>query len=291
MFQLQIIPKLNFYGFSREQSMCIKITDEESGNAGQETFYHPCFQRGRPDLLKNLQRKPRENDKRKRKKSKVDDVDMLQEKIGTLEQENADMEMTIRRLEESSSLSKMAIQKLEYQQSAKDMTLDSMKNHIDRLEAKLNALVNHQQQFQNNRNHWQEQQQEQQQYHRNNSLSSNPSPVATAPTLQRGPAPAALGPAPSLAQGPTLAPHPSKKKFDDSSNHINDLGTSSSSSSSNNNDNNKDNSNNNNGFGQFRDASLDLLLTRDTSVLSRENSMMNWLSRLNSRWRQQAMSY
>lgn len=244
--------QLNFYGFSREQSMCIKITEEEAGSAGQETFYHPFFQRGRPDLLKNLQRKSRDGDKRKRKKPKVDDVDMLQEKINNLEHENADMEMTIRRLEDTASMSKMAIKKLEYQQSAKDMTLDSMKNHIDRLEQQLNALVNYQ-----HRHHHQQQQ--------NNSTGGNrhhhqqqQQSSAPAPSLALH---AAAPLAPPPVSGPTLAPHPNKKQFQEAD-EVNDFPTAGPTE---------------------RENSLDMFLARDTSSLSRETSMMNWLSRLGSR--------
>lgn len=247
--------QLNFYGFAREQSIAIKINDEDTG-VGQETFYHQYFQRGRPDLLKHLQRKSRDGGKMKRKKPKTDNVNQLEEKINALEQENADMEMTIHRLEESTSISRMAIKELEYQQSAKDMTLGSMKNHIDRLECQLNAILNLQQQAYSSYHH--QQQGQISNVRATSVLDSGRHEEAKAGTQ-----------AAVVANGPTLAPHPKKKKFNDqcnlrSSAPYNNTHQSSASSSG----------------GLMEEPNLDLF--RDSSVLYRDTSMMNWLSRLSS---------
>jgi len=130
--------QLNFYGFTREQSMTIKVSDLNSLAVGQETFFHQNFQRGRPDLLKNLQRRSTDTkNSKKRKKPRTDpDVSFLHGRIENLEDTTKEMLSTMKQMRDDSYASVAAIQNLN---SAKDEKISSLERRIEWLERSLTS--------------------------------------------------------------------------------------------------------------------------------------------------------
>lgn len=131
--------QLNFYGFTREQSMTIKVSDLNSLAVGQETFFHQNFQRGRPDLLKNLQRRSSDTkNSKKRKKPRTDgDVSFLQHKIEGLEETAKEMMATMKQLRDESYANSGAIRNLQNLNAAKDEKIASLEKRIEWLERRL----------------------------------------------------------------------------------------------------------------------------------------------------------
>lgn len=133
--------QLNFYGFTREQSMTIKVSDLNSLAVGQETFYHQFFQRGRPDLLKNLQRRSTDTkNSKKRKKPRTDgDISFLQGRIENLEETAKEMMATMKQMRDDSFASASAIQNLRNLNSAKDEKIGALERRIEWLERRVSA--------------------------------------------------------------------------------------------------------------------------------------------------------
>ncbi|CAB9502013.1 shock factor protein [Seminavis robusta] len=133
--------QLNFYGFTREQSMTIKVSDLNSLAVGQETFYHQNFQRNRPDLLKNLQRKSSDNkNAKKRKKPRTDaDVGYLQGRMESMEETTKEMLSTIKLMREENFASVAAIRDLQNVNAAKDEKIGALEKRIEWLERRLTS--------------------------------------------------------------------------------------------------------------------------------------------------------
>lgn len=133
--------QLNFYGFTREQSMTIKVSDLSSLAVGQETFYHQHFQRGRPDLLKNLQRRSTDTkNSKKRKKPRIEgDVNFLQGRLETLEDTTKEMLATMKQMRDDSFTSASAIRDLQNLNAAKDEKISALEKRIDWLERRLST--------------------------------------------------------------------------------------------------------------------------------------------------------
>jgi HSF-type DNA-binding len=131
--------QLNFYGFTREQSMTIKVHDLSSLAVGQETFHHDFFQRGRPDLLKNLQRKSTDNKNiKKRKKPRTgDSAGFLEGRIESLEDTTKELLSTVTILREENCASMNAIIDLQNRNAAKDGRIDDLEKRIEWLERRL----------------------------------------------------------------------------------------------------------------------------------------------------------
>jgi len=132
---------LNFYGFTREQSMTIKVSDLNSLAVGQETFYHQHFQRGRPDLLKNLQRRSTDNkNSKKRKKPRTEgDVSFLHGRIEAMEETTKEMMATMKQMRDESFAAAAAIQNLQNLNAAKDEKISALEKRIDWLERRLSS--------------------------------------------------------------------------------------------------------------------------------------------------------
>jgi len=133
--------QLNFYGFTREQSMTIKVSDLNSLAVGQETFYHQHFQRGRPDLLKNLQRRSTDNkNSKKRKKPRTEgDVSFLHGRIEAMEETTKEMMATMKQMRDESFAAAAAIQNLQNLNAAKDEKISALEKRIDWLERRLSS--------------------------------------------------------------------------------------------------------------------------------------------------------
>jgi len=154
VFAAQVIPQyydhnnyssftrqLNFYGFTREQSMTIKVTDLNSLAVGQETFYHQHFQRDRPDLLKNLQRRSTDSkNSKKRKKARTDggaDVSFLQGRVEAMEETAKEMLTTMKQMRDDSFVAASAIQNLQNANAVKDRTISALEKRITLLERQI----------------------------------------------------------------------------------------------------------------------------------------------------------
>jgi hypothetical protein len=131
--------QLNFYGFTREQSMTIKVSDLNSLAVGQETFHHQHFQRGRPDLLKNLQRRSTDTKStKKRKKPRLDgEAGFIQARIEAIEDATKEMLVTMQHMRDEAYASAAAIQNLQNINSAKDEKISNLEKRIDWLERRL----------------------------------------------------------------------------------------------------------------------------------------------------------
>ena len=277
--------QLNFYGFTREQSMTIKVNDLNSLAVGQETFYHQYFQRGRPDLLKNLQRRASGDSKngKKRKKPKTADdatVAVLQGKLEALEQQTTEMLSSMQQMREENFASATAIRDLQNLNSAKDAQIASLEKRVEWLESRLPSSSFPQQQPQPGSSSFLPQGQRlssapsressrawsfidtalARQALNENSLTSFPTEGAGSSSYQQQPS------ASQQAAEPTLAPHPRMKKYYGNNN----IGGS--------NPPKEIFSFENSGYQgpPSREASLDLGLL---SSLGREHSMMSWLPR------------
>ena len=133
--------QLNFYGFTREQSMTIKVSDLSSLAVGQETFYHKDFRCGRPDLLKNLQRRTTGDSKsgKKRKKPRTTEdatLSALQSKMEAMEQQSAELLGTLNQLREENFASAAAIRALQNVNCAKDAKIEALEKRLNWLERK-----------------------------------------------------------------------------------------------------------------------------------------------------------
>ena len=142
--------QLNFYGFTREQSMTIKVSDLSSLAVGQETFYHKDFQRGRPDLLKNLQRRSSgdaKNGKKRKKPKTTDDATLaaLQNRLESMEQQSADMLSSMNQLREENYASAAAIRDLQTANTAKDAKIEALEKRLNWLEQKASTSYIHRQ--------------------------------------------------------------------------------------------------------------------------------------------------
>ena len=147
--------QLNFYGFTREQSMTIKVSDLSSMAVGQETFHHKDFQRGRPELLKNLQRRSTgdsKNGKKRKKPRTTDDATLaaLQSRMEAMEQQSAELLGTLNQLREENYASAAAIRSLQNINSVKDAkieTLEKRLNWLDRKSSSSNTQIHRQDSF------------------------------------------------------------------------------------------------------------------------------------------------
>lgn len=133
--------------------MTIKVTDLNSLAVGQETFYHKYFQRHRPDLLKNLQRRTAVDGKsgKKRKKARaVDDASVaaLQGKLETMEQQTKEMLSAMQQMREENFASASAIRELHNSCSAMDVKIQAMEKRIEWLECRTPGSLPSQQQQQ-----------------------------------------------------------------------------------------------------------------------------------------------
>lgn len=142
--------QLNFYGFTREQSMTIKVSDLSSLAVGQETFNHKDFQRGRPDLLKNLQRRSTgdsKNGKKRKKPRTTDDATLsaLQNRMEAMEQQSADLLGTLNQLRQENYSSAAAIRTLQNVNDAKDAKIEVLEKRLNWLERKSSTTQIHQQ--------------------------------------------------------------------------------------------------------------------------------------------------
>lgn len=186
--------QLNFYGFTREQSMTIKVSNLSSLAVGQETFYHENFQNGRPDLLKKLQRRSNNDAKngKKRKKSRTEDdatLATLQNRLDTMEQQNTEMFSTMNQVREENYTSASAIRTLQAVNIAKDAKVEALEKRLTWLERKTPT---------NNSNHIHQQDSFVPQGQRLN--------VAAFSVADNIPAPAPVG------NNATLVPHPRMKR-------------------------------------------------------------------------------
>lgn len=149
--------QLNFYKFTREQSKVIKKNDNSSEIAKHQTFHHKFFKRGRPDLLKHLQRSKKiefqgedggAGQVKRQKISSVhrggDDDRPLQEQVFELMQRASHMEQKIQALEQENSKLTFSVQTLQHQDEMKQRAILALEDHVRRLELQMtNALQQH----------------------------------------------------------------------------------------------------------------------------------------------------
>jgi hypothetical protein len=286
--------QLNFYGFTREQSMTIKVTDLNSLAVGQETFYHKFFQRNRPDLLKNLQRRTtgdaKNGKKRKKPRTSADDSSAaLQGRLEAMEQQTNEMLSAMQQMREENFASAAAIRDLQNIGAAKDAKIQALEKRMEWLERRMPGSTMQQQQQlrqpsqsfapvrETSKSPWQlldtalARQ----------ALNDTPSFTAMTSTDSNGfqnssPAVGSLAAGAGAPGGATLAPHPRMKKF---------FGTSNS-----NNNNNNSSANNSavvpKDIFSFENSNIQGPISRETSLdinflstLGREHSLMSWLPR------------
>jgi HSF-type DNA-binding len=152
--------QLNFYKFTREQSKPIKKSDTSSEIAKHQTFYHKFFQKGRPDLLKHLQRsrKPSGQDddmhphSQTAKKPKVVTSGTLPtheksvlEQISDIVRRVNESELTIKNLQQDNAALSFAVQKLQKQDEMKQRALVALQEQMRMSEANLNQALQQQQ--------------------------------------------------------------------------------------------------------------------------------------------------
>ncbi|CAB9502041.1 shock factor protein [Seminavis robusta] len=172
MFAQQVIPQyfdhnkfssftrqLNFYKFTREQSKAIKKSDSSAEIARHQTFYHKFFQRGRPDLLKHLQRSRKTSSSHDNnddvhphsqgaKKPKLvssggggDDKGFL----GELARRMDSAEVTIKNLQQENATLSFAVQKLQKEGEMKQRALVALQEQIRMSEINMTQSLQQQQ--------------------------------------------------------------------------------------------------------------------------------------------------
>lgn len=156
--------QLNFYKFTREQSKAIKKSDNSSEIAKHQTFYHKYFQKGRPDLLKHLQRSRKTNNSsghhdhddigHNAKKPKTvtsggmmmmgGDPNVL-EQLSDLIRRVTESEMTIKNLQQENAALSFGMQKLQQQDEMKQRALVALEEHIRVMENQITQAIQQQQ--------------------------------------------------------------------------------------------------------------------------------------------------
>lgn len=150
--------QLNFYKFTREQSKAIKKSDNSSEIAKHQTFYHKYFQRGRPDLLKHLQRSRKthsshDDDHHSSSSKKPKTVSSasfsgdqsVMEQISDLSRRVNESEMTIKNLQQENSTLSFSMQKLQQQDEMKQRALVALEEHVRVMEVQMTQAIQQQQ--------------------------------------------------------------------------------------------------------------------------------------------------
>ena len=257
--------------------MTIKVSDLNSLAVGQETFHHQYFQRGRPDLLKNLQRRSTDNkNSKKRKKPRTDgDFSYLQGRVESLEETAKEMMATIKQMRNDSFTSAAAIRDLQSLNARKDEKISALEKRIVWLERQLStsglqrdsSFINPGQRLQSGdiggMKGWHQTQDSAPVAAFGSDVQQQGLYPPTSVTFPNNITTGAIGD----SNGPTLARHPKMKKF---------VGNAPKDIFSYENATNVSNNNPMAGAVPSREPSLDFGLL---SSLARESSLMSWMPR------------